>query len=435
MKHFVPIILLFFALPGGAVAPEEVFINLNRKITPGVVSVSVTKKGAGGFLYLPPGFYLPHALPEVSGAGSGFVIDKSGVIVTNRHVIEGADKIELQFKGSEKSWKAKLLGKDKLSDIALLKVKTNFPLTALKLGDSGKLKVGQWVAAFGNPHGYAHTVTKGIISGVKREIDELNLFPLLQTDAGINRGNSGGPLVNLKGEVIGVNNAIAAGAQAISFAIPIDNVKHILKDILKYGYVRRGYIGVGLGKIPGRKGALITEVFPESPAFIGGIQRGDRVIRFGSFSVKGFGDLADAIAKTAVNTEVKVKVLRNGKAKDLKVKVRPYAPEKTAKPSSKKGIPFRLGFQVTDSSPFVLKSFKLPDIGERHPIVTYIKPRSRAARSGLKEGDLIFKVNGVKAHSVQELKKHFKAKGANELSIGRYDPLYDQYLVFSIRFP
>ena len=421
-----------------ATVPENIFIELNEKVNRGVVSISVTRKANERLIQLAPGFYLPRFHPEISGTGSGFVIDKTGIIVTNSHVVSNVDKIEVQFKDNKKSYPAKLLGRDKLSDIALLKIDVKFNLTPLKLGDSSKLQVGQWVAAFGNPHGYSHTVTKGIISGVKREIDDLNLFPLLQTDASINRGNSGGPLVNLKGEVIGVNNAIDAGAQGISFAIPIDNVKNILQDIIKYGYVRRGYIGVMLGYTPNEKGALVTDVMPGSPARKGGVKRGDRIIQFKNTAINKPKDLVSAVAKTPVDKKVTMKVLREGKAKELTLTVRQVQENSfqsaTSKNKHKTNLPFSQGFEAVDSDPATLRNFNLPNMGTQHPIITRVDSSSPAGRGRLKVGDLIFKVNGIKIHKVSQLKKSLQKKGPNEFHILRYHHLYDQYLVFTIKF-
>ena len=417
---------------------EQLFINLNRQVNPGVVSVSVTKKAGEGFMQSAPGFFrspLLRETPQVRGAGSGFVIDKSGLIVTNSHVVAGADTIEIHFKDNKKAYPAKLSGRDKLSDIALLKVNVKFPLKPLKLGDSSRLQVGQWVAAFGNPHGYAHTVTKGIISGVKREIDDLNLFPLLQTDAGINQGNSGGPLVNLKGEVIGVNNAIAAGAQGISFAIPINNVKNILQDILKYGYVRRGFIGVMLGWTPKEKGAFVTDVAPGSPAEAGGVQAGDRIIQFQKETIDRPKDLVNAVAKTAVGTTALIKAIRGGKVTALSVTVQPVQERGAfSKIQSRKSLSLPLGFDVINASPAILRRFRLPDLGARRPVVVRVRPDSPAAAAGLKVGDLISMAGGRKISQAADLKKALqKQKTSVSLRVFRYNYLYDQYWLFTVR--
>ena len=278
--------LMLSPLLAPAHPPSASFVKLAKQIEPSVVNISIIKKSAGNRFFLAPGVYIPYSPPSVSGSGSGFVIDSTGLIVTNTHVITGADEIKIQFAGSKEFYKAQLVGKDDLSDIALIRIKPKRFLRPVKLGNSEDIQVGEEVAAFGNPHGYGHSMTQGIISAIKREIDDLNLFPLLQTDASINPGNSGGPLVNLKGEVVGVNNAIAAGAQGISFAIPIDNVKNILNDLKNYGYVRRGFIGVQLGF--GQQGSLVVDVVPGGPADRAGIQAYDLIVKFGKATIKKF---------------------------------------------------------------------------------------------------------------------------------------------------
>ena len=229
------LISLIFPVLAYSVEPSQAFIELAKKVQSSVVNISTTKTGVNNVVQIFPGYFMPFNTPDMTASGSGFIIDKSGLIVTNSHVVKDFDKIQVQFAGDDKFYPAKVLGSDPLSDIALLKVQVKKRLKPFALGDSSKLQVGEWVAAIGNPHGYGHTMTKGIISAVKREIDDLNLFPLLQTDASINPGNSGGPLVNLKGEVVGVNQAIVRGATGISFAIPINNVKEVLKDLKSFG--------------------------------------------------------------------------------------------------------------------------------------------------------------------------------------------------------
>ena len=229
---------------------EEAFMNLAQKVMPGVVNISSSKNVSSvmppSFQQMPFFFFQPHHFPKsISASGSGFVVDKKGWIITNHHVVQGFDEIQVQFDEDENSYKVKLLGSDAYSDIALLQVSTDKELYPLEFGDSENLKVGQWVAAIGNPHGYGHSMSQGIISSaIQRDLDELNLFPLLQTDAGINPGNSGGPLVNLKGQVVGVNQAVHRGADNIGFAIPINNVKEVFKDLKTYGKFRKAYIGI-----------------------------------------------------------------------------------------------------------------------------------------------------------------------------------------------
>ena len=294
---------------------EQPFVELAKKVKPSVVNISIITSAKQKILQLGPGFYIPHATPERRGSGSGFVIDSKGLIVTNAHVVDDADTVQVQFSESEKFYKAKIIGKDVLSDIALLKITTSKNLKAIKMGDSSQTQVGEQVAAFGNPHGYGHTVTQGIISALRREIDDLNLFPLLQTDASINLGNSGGPLVNLKGEVIGVNNATSARAQGISFAIPINNVKTVLEDLKKYGKVRRSFLGVVLSQagFHQKNGAFVVNIFEKGPADKAGIKIKDRIVEFNGKKIKSARQLIKYIAQTSVGRPVQIKILRKNK--------------------------------------------------------------------------------------------------------------------------
>ena len=415
------------------------FVELAKKFEPSVVNISVTKKSANNRFFLAPGIYVPYNPPPISGSGSGFVIDSKGLIVTNTHVITGADEIKIQFAGSQKFYKAQLVGKDELSDIALIKIKPKHPLKPVKLGNSKDIQVGEKVAAFGNPHGYGHSMTQGIISAIKREIDELNLFPLLQTDASINPGNSGGPLVNLKGEVVGVNNAIAAGAQGISFAIPIDNVKNILNDLKNHGYVKRGFIGVLLGSAKG--GSLIMDVVPGGPADRAGLQAYDLIVKFGKTTIKNSKDLANAVAKTPLSKKVPVKIIRNGKEKRLFVTIQLRNknsfnfPKTFSKKNKKKGVKTVLGLNLIDPNPSVFKQLNLPDLGARHPMVLSVDASSPAGKAHFRPGDLIFKVNEQNISKVSDFKKYIKRSGGNTLNILRYHHLYGQYLAFVISLP
>ena len=312
--------IFFFIIPqlASSVSFEQAFINLAKKARPSVVNISTTREKSKNIVQIFPGYLVPFTQPETKASGSGFIIDKQGLIVTNAHVVESSDKISIQFDGDSELYPAQVLGTDRFSDIALLKIKSPKKLQPIKFGNSEKLKVGEWVAAIGNPLGYGHTMTKGIISAVKREIDDLNLYPLLQTDASINLGNSGGPLVNLKGEVVGVNQAIARGATGIGFAIPINNVKEVLKDLKTLGYVRRGFIGVWLNNTK-QGGALVTGVIPKSPAEKAGIKIQDRIIEFNGISIKKPGDLSKTVRKSPFGKQVSLKLIRGGKQITLKI--------------------------------------------------------------------------------------------------------------------
>ena len=419
-----------------AINLDRAFILLAKKVQPSVVNISTLKKQEKNLIELMPGFYVPHNAPQMMGSGSGFIISKDGLIVTNAHVVRGSDKIQIQFENDKNFYTAKILGKDRSSDIALLKVNVKKSLKPIEFGDSQKLQVGEWVAAIGNPHGYGHTMTKGIISAVKREIDDLNLFPLLQTDASVNPGNSGGPLVNLKGEVVGVNNAIAAGANGISFAIPINNVKTVLKDLKTYGYVRRGFIGIQFRQ--DLQGSLITNVITNSPADKAGLQVGDIVTKFNSRSIKKSSDLPKTIDKTPVGTKSTIVVLRNGKKKTLTVTPKILSKDSFSFLNKKSNLGkeiaiSKVGFQVVNPNPDILKRFRLPNLGSAYPLVTSVKKNSVADKAGLEVGDSVSQINGQQITSIRQLKSKFK-KGSYLVQVLRYHRSYDQYLAFLIKF-
>jgi serine protease Do len=298
------------------------------------------------------------------------------------------------------------------------------------------------VAAFGNPYGHGHTMTKGIISAIGREIDELNLFPFLQTDASINPGNSGGPLVNLRGQVIGVNTAIDARAQGIGFAIPIDNVKSILKELEKNGSVERGYIGIYMTdvdemaarelELESSDGALVAQVMADSPAEKAGLQPYDLVFEVGSKKIENTRDLATAIAATPVGQSVDVWVFRDGQRKKLKVRVgkHPQSTEvarETPKTYQGQKAPFDLGFNVEDMNPRIKQEFDLPPLKSKHPVVTQVERGSQASRSGLSPGDVILDVNRKKVSSAKDVLKRLK-KGTNVMRVLKQDRVAILYL-------
>ncbi len=304
--------------------PANLFVELAKLVNPAVVNIFTT--------YLPKGRqfsyeertgdpffdmfqqFMGQNPYEGEGGpaqslGTGFIIREDGLILTNNHVIDRGDSIKVQLTESAKeTFDAKVIGKDAKTDIALIKITSKRKLPTVKLGSSADLQVGEWVAAFGNPQGLGHTMTKGIVSAIGREIDELNLYPFIQTDASINPGNSGGPLVNTQGLVIGVNAAMAAHAQGIGFAIPIDNVKAVLPQLENEGTVKRGFIGVAMTDIDeesakslGLKqtdGALITQVIPDSPAAKAGLEPYDLIVEFDGKKVSSSRDLMKNVMVT-----------------------------------------------------------------------------------------------------------------------------------------
>lgn len=433
--------------------PANRFVELAKVANPAVVNIFTTYAVKGRRGGLPPGYrdpmyeffeqfmqQNPYGGPPggrqgkpAQSLGTGFIIREDGMIVTNNHVIDKADTIKVQLdEKTKEEYEAKVVGVDPKTDIALLKIEVKKKLPTLKLGTSQDLQVGEWVAAFGNPYGHGHTMTKGIVSAIGRELDDLNLFPFIQTDTSINPGNSGGPLVNLQGHVIGVNTAIDARAQGIGFAIPIDNVKTILAQLEKEGKVRRGFVGVYMADIDEdaaqsiglkqKEGALITQVLPNSPAEKAGLKPYDLMVEFDGLKIKNTHDLARAVAGTSIGKEVSVKAYRKSKSMAFKMKVGegPDAGKGEA-PKGKKyngqSAPGNMGFKVADDSEKLAEEFGLPELEEARPVVVEVDAGSPAARAGMAPGDVILEVNQDPIVTTTDVLKKLRPGKTNSLRI------------------
>ena len=292
--------------------------------------------------------------------GTGVIIDKEGFILTNNHVVEMADEIKVKL-ADEREYLAKIIGRDQKTDLALIKIDSDKPLSPLPLGDSDKLEVGEWVVAIGNPFGLGNTVTAGIVSAKYRQIGQSSYDNYIQTDASINPGNSGGPLLNTAGEVVGINTAIfsqSGGNIGIGFAVPINMAKDLIPQ-LKKGKVVRGWLGVMIQKITpelkqkldlkDEKGALVADLTPGGPAEKAGIQRGDVIVSFNGKEIKEMNELPYVVASTPVGKSATVEVLRKGQKKSLEVKIAELKDEKEA-PVVTEAKP-RLGMTVEDLTP------------------------------------------------------------------------------------
>jgi serine protease Do len=427
--------------------PANLFVELARVVNPAVVNISTTALPKNsprmrdpmmdlfeqfyGIRIQPP--QQQKQRPQQIGLGTGFIIREDGLIVTNNHVITGADTINVQInEGAKETFEATIVGRDERSDIALIKINPKGKLPFTVLGSSKELEVGEWVAAFGNPFGHGHSMTKGIISSKGRDLTEINKIPLLQTDASINPGNSGGPLVNTKGEVIGVNSAIDQRAQGIGFAIPIDEVKALIPQLESKGSVPRGYLGAGLGDLDPEaaeylgmteaRGAVIVQLDPQGPAAKSGFKIYDIVTDFNGRNITNSMELKDAVSDAPIGKSVQTKILRNRKIMTINILVTDRPEDRPVKVSKSKGYhgqkaPFGLGFNVIDPNDQIKAEWGLPD-DLLQPVVIEIEKNSVANKAGLQQGDVILDVNKNAVESSKDVLKSLK-KGQNTLRVAR----------------
>jgi serine protease Do len=373
-----------------------------------------------GFPGMPPGHRRPGpghpGTPHqrrVPSQGTGFVISDEGYILTNDHVIANADEIEVRFNDGT-AVDAKVVGRDPKTDLALIQVKGVDDLEPLVLGDSEEILPGDWVVAIGNPFGLAHTVTVGIVSAKGRQIGAGPYDDFIQTDAAINPGNSGGPLLNVRGEVIGINTAINPVANTIGFAVPVNMAKQILTQLRETGHVERGWLGVGIQKIdddlreafdlPDRRGALVSQVTPNSPADDAGFERGDVILRFDSQDVGEMRELPTIVSSTPIGKEVEVDIIRDRKPRTLDVKVGKLEdPEQVELAAAEPDGLEDLGFSVQDATPELMTRFGLEDA--KGVIVTSVRPVSPAEEAGLRVGDVIVEAEFDPVKSAEELRE------------------------------
>ena len=332
--------VLMVGVAGSRPAPDG-FADLAEKLIPAVVNISTSATVERPATPLNPPFNeffeeffrqrTPQQKQKVSSLGSGFVIDPKGIIITNNHVIEEADEITVNFADGSK-YAARLIGRDPKTDLAVLQIEAPKPLPFVSVGDSDSARVGDWVIAIGNPFGLGGSMSAGIISAINRDINAGPYDSFIQTDAAINRGNSGGPLFNLKGEVIGVNSAIispSGGSVGIGFSIPSNLMSSVAEQLQKYGETRRGWLGVRIQEVTddlaeslGLKkpeGALISEISPDGPAEKGGLRPGDVIVKFDGKKVPTMRDLPRIVADTDIDKRVRVEVVRRGKPRTLTI--------------------------------------------------------------------------------------------------------------------
>ncbi|MEJ2069948.1 MAG: DegQ family serine endoprotease [Syntrophobacterales bacterium] len=435
------VILMLTLTWGSAPVPQasaatlapDTFANIAQKYSPAVVNISTQKtfKGRSPHReFFGPGpmpgprdpfwDFFEKFMPEMPrhrtqrSLGTGFIIDPKGLVITNDHVIKNADKIKVKMVGrSGKEYTATVKGRDPQTDIALLQIDSKETFPYLTLGNSDDLRVGDWVVAIGNPFGLGHTVTQGIISAKGRVIGAGRYDNFLQTDAAINPGNSGGPLLNLNGEVVGINTAIVASGQGIGFAIPITLAKNIIEQLEKTGKVVRGMLGVQVQTVSPEmakafgmsepKGALIAEVHPGTPAKKAGLQREDIIIEYNNHPIKEMNDLPRLVAATPPGTKTTVKVLRKGKEITLPITVTELKEERFAKESEEAGDESTIGMVVEDIDPRLAHRFGLKE--DKGVVVVNVVSGSAAEDAGIRRGDIILEVNGKEIKDAEAFQK------------------------------
>ncbi len=353
--------------------------------------------------------------------GSGFIIDKAGYVVTNNHVIEDADQIKVKL-DDDTEFDAEVVGRDPNTDLALLKIESDKELPALAMGDSDALKIGQWVVAIGSPFGLERTVTAGIVSAKGRVIGSGPYDDFIQTDASINPGNSGGPLLNMKGEVVGINTAIIASGTGIGFAIPVNLAEGIIAQLKSEGEVTRGWLGVAIQDLTSemaeyyglkdRRGVLVADVFEGDPAEKAGIQAKDIILEVNDMKIETSRQLTAMIAELKVGTTAKVKVFRNGKSKIFDVVLAKRSDERlSARGAPPKLEEEELGIRVTDLTSEMAERFNLGDTSG--VVVVEVESDSKGAEAGVRVGDIIKEIN----HEVIETAKDYK-EAVEKIKIG-----------------
>jgi len=405
-------------------AMEEAFVDVAGKVTPAVVNVSAKRRSKpqeegqsrpeerfreffGEEFF--ERFFRRRAPREVPrGMGSGVIVDSRGYILTNNHVVEDADQIEVSLSDHRK-FSATVVGRDPKTDLAVLKVDPtgSGSLPVAELGDSGRLRIGQWAIAIGNPFGLDRTVTVGIISATGRARMGVTTYEnFIQTDASINPGNSGGPLLNLDGQVIGINTAIVAVGQGIGFAIPINTAKEIMQQLIDRGRVVRGWLGVviqdltedlaqGFGVLP-RSGVLVADVMKEGPADAAGLKPGDIIVEFGGQPIREVPELQQRVASVPPGQAREVAVLRDKRRELVTIQVgeMPSEEARAAIPSGR-----RLGLEVQPLTPELARRFNLTTTSG--VVVTDVERGSSGDQAGIRVGDAILEINRMKVTDVQ----------------------------------
>ena len=414
------------------------FSSIVERAGPAVVNISVTGAAKAGakegmdsgtaqldqndpfsdfFKHFAPQIRMPRGPQIMRGQGSGFIVSADGLILTNAHVVDGAQEVTVKLT-DRREFRAKVLGSDKESDIAVIRIAaTNLPV--VQLGNPALIRVGEPVLAIGSPYGFENTATAGIVSATSRSLPDGNYVPFIQTDAPVNPGNSGGPLFNIKGQVIGINSQIysqTGGYQGLSFAIPIDVAMKVEQQLVQHGKVTRGHLGVGVQEVNqalaasfGLKkagGALVGSVEKDSPAEKGGLQTGDVILRFNGQPISSSADLPELVADTKPGTTASIDVFRHGAEKTLAVRIGEMQASKSAGDSAA-GAQGRLGLSVRP-----LNQDERQQAGVSGGLVVE-DAAGPAALAGIQSGDVILSFNGTPVTSVEQLRQLVDKAGKN----------------------
>jgi serine protease Do/serine protease DegQ len=415
--------------PGSASAPSSVasvqqaLVAAVERSVPSVVNIRTVTRftretpGSGRRPDGRPPEYLVDLLEENGGfrensLGSGVIIGEDGLIVTNEHVIRDADEIVVRL-SDRSEHRAKVVGADVLTDVAVLRIQPSGKLPVATLGDSSRLKVGEFAIAVGNPFGLESTVTLGVVSATGRsaEPDLEGGDDFIQTDASINPGNSGGPLLNARGEVVGINTAMVTAGQGLGFAIPINTVRSVEQDLVAHGAVRRGWLGLGIQALPpeladafgakGEKGILVNRIVPGSPAERGGMRMGDILVVFGKTRISGVKEFRRLVAGTAPGSPVTLEVLREGKRVAATVTVEEAEKQEEGRRPLPREPVDPLGMAVRPVPKQLLREMELHGGVE----VTFVETSSPAWDGGVREGDVLLSINRETVRGIDEYRK------------------------------
>jgi serine protease Do len=406
------------------------FADIAERLNPAVVNIDATMRGTSpgrrkydsSLPQVPEFFERRQSTPDRDlprrGAGTGFIIDPAGYILTNHHVIADSSRISVRLTDGH-TLRAQLIGSDPDTDIALIKVDAAHPLPHANLGDSDSLRVGEWVLAIGNPLAYEHTVTVGVVSFIGRKLFDTSLDRYIQTDAAINFGNSGGPLINSRGEVIGINAAISSKASNIGFAVPINQATAVLPQLREHGHVSRGFIGVELKKVDPdlqrslalrtATGALVQDVTPGFPGARAGLRTYDVIVAVDGRPVTANDELIQIIASRRPGTTATLQIVRDGRTMNVPVKLaeRPLRDESVEADEDRPlpGLPASpLGLVVRTLDAELLKHLDLPE-GTHGVVVSRVDPMSPAADAEIQRGHVLLEINRQPIRSVEDYRR------------------------------